>query len=117
MVPGNESADDWAALCASGIIAFNAYRLFRPALAELMDTAPPSKLELDIREIASTVEGVKSLDKCFVRKVGFEYYVDLENIAKVGHWISAKGGHRFSPKGGHWQKAFLEEKTQEKNGQ
>lgn len=93
---GYESADDWAALCASGIIAFNAYRLFRPALAELMDTAPPNKLELDIRKIASTVEGVKSLDKCFVRKVGFEYYVDLHVV--VDGNIPVREGHKIAHK-------------------
>ena len=32
---GWESADDWAALLASGLIAFNAYLLLRPAIHEL----------------------------------------------------------------------------------
>jgi divalent metal cation (Fe/Co/Zn/Cd) transporter len=31
------SADDWAALFASGFILFNAYLIFRPALGEIMD--------------------------------------------------------------------------------
>src|ERR1043166_9195534 len=35
--PGYESADDWAALFASGIIVYNAYCIFRPALGEIMD--------------------------------------------------------------------------------
>ena len=34
------SADDWAALAAAVVIAFNAYRLFLPALQEVMDAAP-----------------------------------------------------------------------------
>ena len=38
--PGYEQADDYAALCASAIIIFNAYRLFKPALFEIMDAAP-----------------------------------------------------------------------------
>uniref|UniRef100_UPI0035196214 cation diffusion facilitator family transporter n=1 Tax=Leeuwenhoekiella palythoae TaxID=573501 RepID=UPI0035196214 len=34
---GFETADDWAALFASGIILYNAYLIFRPALGEIMD--------------------------------------------------------------------------------
>src|ERR1017187_8510785 len=34
------AADDWAAMFAAVIIAFNGYRLLRPALDELMDAAP-----------------------------------------------------------------------------
>jgi cation diffusion facilitator family transporter len=91
---GFESADDYAALIASVIIAFNAYRMFRPALDEVMDVAPPPQIEERIRSIASGVPGVLGLDKCLVRKMGFEYYVDLHVIVdgnvsvKVGHLIS-----------------------------
>lgn len=91
---GFESADDYAALAASVIIAFNAYRMFRPALDEVMDVAPPPQIEERIRSIASGVPGVLGLDKCLVRKMGFEYYVDLHLIVdgnssvKVGHLIS-----------------------------
>ena len=91
---GYESADDIAALFASVIIAFNAYRMFRPALDEVMDVAPPPQIEERIRFIASGVPGVLGLDKCLVRKMGFEYYVDLHVVVdgnasvKVGHLIS-----------------------------
>ena len=34
---GYESADDWAALFASGFILYNSYHIFRPALVEIMD--------------------------------------------------------------------------------
>src|SRR5258705_10549293 len=34
---GYESADDWAALFASAFILYNSYRIFRPALGEIMD--------------------------------------------------------------------------------
>src|SRR3954468_3549538 len=37
--PGWESADDWAALFACGLIAYNGYKLLSPALHEIMDTA------------------------------------------------------------------------------
>jgi cation diffusion facilitator family transporter len=77
---GWESADDWAALLASGIIMFNAYLLIRPAVLELTDTSPGNGLGDDVRKIALTVPGVLGVDKCFVRKMGFDYYVDLHVI-------------------------------------
>lgn len=77
---GYEEADDYAALFASGIILFNAYRLWKPALLEIMDTAPSAEKIIKVREAAVKVDGVLSLDKCFVRKMGFEYYVDIHVI-------------------------------------
>lgn len=88
---GYESADDWAALLASGIIAFNAYNLFRPALAEIMDEAPPENLENDIRTTAETVDGVIEVEKCFIRKMGFDYFVDLHVI--VDGELTVREGH------------------------
>ena len=41
---GWESADDWAALLASGLIALNAYLLLRPAVQELGDALPGTQL-------------------------------------------------------------------------
>ena len=70
-------ADDWAALFASLVILVNAFRLLRPALAEVMDAAPSPALKADVRRAASAVPGVTGLDKCLVRKMGLDLYVDL----------------------------------------
>jgi cation diffusion facilitator family transporter len=78
--PGWESADAWAALAASGIIMFNAYRLLRPAVMELTDSIPDARLRQEVLEVATTVPGVRALDKCYVRKMGFDYYVDIHVI-------------------------------------
>jgi cation diffusion facilitator family transporter len=75
--PAYAAADDWAALAAATIIAFNGYRLFLPALHEVMDAAPAAAMEMDVRRIAAVVPGVAGLEKCFIRKMGFEYYVDI----------------------------------------
>jgi cation diffusion facilitator family transporter len=88
---GYESADDIAALLASGIILINAYRIFRPALDEIMDAAPSPKIEDAVRAVASQVDGVMSLEKCLVRKVGFSYYVDLH--VTVNGELSVRRGH------------------------
>lgn len=88
---GYESADDWAALFASSIIFVNAYRILRPALNEVMDAAPPADIEHRVRKAAQQVDGVLSLEKCFVRKVGFSYYVDLH--VTVDGDLSVRHGH------------------------
>ena len=93
---GYENADDWAALFASFIIFFNAYRMLKPAVAELMDTLPSPEIERNIRKVAGSVDGVLDLGKCFVRKVGFEYYVDLH--VKVNGKISVSRSHKISHK-------------------
>jgi cation diffusion facilitator family transporter len=92
--PGYEGADDFAALLAAGIIAFNAVHLLRPALAELLDAAPPKELADDVRRAAAGVSGVLGLDKCVVRKVGFDLYVDLH--VRVHGNLTVHDGHRIA---------------------
>ena len=94
--PGYETADDWAALVAAGFIFYNAYKIFRPALAEIMDEHLYDDMVSEIREIAAEVEGITHTEKCFVRKTGMKYYVDLH--ASVDANISVKEGHDLSHK-------------------
>jgi len=74
---GYEAADDVAAIVAAAIVAWNGSRLLRPALAELMDTAPDERMIEFIRDLASGVSGVRNVEKCKVRKMGYHYYVDM----------------------------------------
>ena len=89
--PGWESADDWAALVASGVIAVNALLLLRPAVQELGDALPGTRLSGEIRPIAMAVPGVIDIEKCYVRKMGFEYYVDLHVV--VDGKMPVRRGH------------------------
>ena len=75
--PGFEAADDWAAMAAACVIAWNGLKLLRPALNELMDTAPDRKIRDQIRRLAETIPGVARVEKCFVRKMGYQFYVDM----------------------------------------
>jgi cation diffusion facilitator family transporter len=74
---GYEAADDWAAIAAACVIAWNGWRLLRPALNELMDTAPDRKVRDKIHRLAETIPGVARVEKCFVRKMGYQLYVDM----------------------------------------
>jgi cation diffusion facilitator family transporter len=91
---GYESADDWAALFASGFIFYNSYLIFRPALGEIMDEHFYDDLVEDIRRISLTVDGITATEKCFIRKVGMIYHVDLH--AKVNGSISVTDGHNLA---------------------
>lgn len=88
------AADDWAALAASGILAWNGWHLLRPALGEAMDTAPPKALEEQVRDVAAAVPGVLALDQCRVRKMGLEFYVDIH--IGVDPTLSVREGHRIA---------------------
>jgi cation diffusion facilitator family transporter len=91
---GYESADDWAALFASGFILYNSYLIFRPALGEIMDEHLYDDLVEEIRTVSNKVKGVIDTEKCFIRKAGMKYHVDLHAI--VDSNISVKEGHDIS---------------------
>ena len=88
---GYEAADDWAALFASAFILYNSYLIFRPALGEIMDEHLYEDLEAQIRKIAVSVEGVIDTEKCFIRKSGMKFHIDLHAV--VDGTISVKEGH------------------------
>ncbi len=91
-----ESADDWAALFAAGFILYNSYLILRPALKEVMDEQDYDDLVKDIRHIAQQVDGILNTEKCFVRKSGMKYYVDLH--ATVNAELTVKQGHDIAHK-------------------
>lgn len=93
---GFESADDWAALFASGFILYNCYLIFRPALGEVMDEHTHDDFVDQIRLISKEVKGVIETEKCFIRKTGMKYSVDLH--ISVNGQSSVKEGHEISHK-------------------
>jgi len=88
---GWESADDWAALAASGIIITNAVLLFLPALNEIMDAAPGGDLDQSVAALARNVPGVIATEKCLIRKMGLEFVVEIH--IQVDGAISVREGH------------------------
>ena len=91
MGKGYETADDWAALLASGFILYNAYLILRPALGEIMDEHLYDDVVEEVRNISETVPGVIETEKCLVRKTGMTYHVDLHVV--VDGKISVNAGH------------------------
>lgn len=91
---GYEAADDWAALFASGFILYNSYLIFRPALGEIMDEHLYDDTVEEIRKIAVTVDGILGTEKCFVRKTGMAYHIELHAIVEAS--ITVKKGHMLA---------------------
>jgi cation diffusion facilitator family transporter len=88
------AADDWAALFAACFILYNSYRIFRPALSEVMDEQIYGDLVELIRKESNKVNGVLDTEKCHVRKAGMVYHVDLHAVV-AGH-ISVSEGHEIA---------------------
>ncbi len=74
---GYELADNYAALFASCVIAFNGIRLLKPAINELMDAQPSEELQKAIHGLARHCEGVLAVEKVLARKAGLSYLVDM----------------------------------------
>jgi cation diffusion facilitator family transporter len=92
--PGWEPADDWAALLACGLIAYNGWSLLIPAVRETMDTAPGGELRDDVMRLALGVNGVGEVEKCRIRKAGLDYYVDIH--VGVAAELTVRAGHRIA---------------------
>ena len=75
--PGWEAADDWAALVASAIILINGLLMLRGALRDLMDRVPDSAQMTEVRQLASTVPGVKAIEKLIMRRAGIHLFVEI----------------------------------------
>ena len=91
---GFESADDWAAVAAACVIAWNGVRLLRPAMNDLMDRSPNQEIIDRIRKIAETVRDVARVEKCLVRKMGYQYFVDMH--VEVDPQMTVQRSHQIA---------------------
>jgi cation diffusion facilitator family transporter len=87
-------ADAWAALFACVLIVFNGVQLFRAALNDVMDSAPPAEVEGQIRQIAGSVHDVVAIEKCRVRRSGLSLLVDIH--VEVDGDLSVRRGHEIA---------------------
>jgi cation diffusion facilitator family transporter len=74
---GWESADDWAALVASAVIAYNGLSMLVPAIHDLMDRTPGPDVMAPVRQAADGVEGVCLVEKLAIRRTGLTYDINL----------------------------------------
>jgi cation diffusion facilitator family transporter len=82
--PGWAAADDWAALLAAGVVAFNGVSMVRSALHDLMDRMPGPDVVEPVRQAAAGVPGVRAVEKLAVRRTGTTYQVSIHAQADPG---------------------------------
>lgn len=91
---GYESADDYAALFAAGIIIINVYKIARPAIGELLDEDLDPALNDKVRRLAAEISGVIEVEKCHTRKMGVLNHADLH--IWVDGSLSVTEGHTIA---------------------
>jgi cation diffusion facilitator family transporter len=95
LIAGEEwaSADDWAALVACGVIAWNGSSLLRNGLRDVLDAAAPEDIQSRIRDLAAAVPAVAGIDELRVRKSGLVYFVDIH--VEVDDHLTVRAGHEI----------------------
>lgn len=88
---GYESADGWAAIAASFLIAYNGIRFIRMSAAELMDIQPAAEILASMSNAARAVEGVEAVEKVLARKTGTSYLADMH--IEVDPALTVREGH------------------------
>ena len=94
------SADHWGAFAVGLIVIFTGLRVTRDTTLQLMDTMPDRESMAHVRDAALTVPGVRGVEKCYARKTGLQYHVDLhlevdpEITVRQSHEIATRGAHR-----------------------
>jgi cation diffusion facilitator family transporter len=91
---GFESADDWAALLACGVIGWNAIRLLRSAVRDVLDVAAPEEVHMRIRQLAEAAPGVDGVDVLRVRRSGLVLLADIH--VEVDGGLPVREGHRIA---------------------
>jgi cation diffusion facilitator family transporter len=71
------AADHYGGFAVGVIVILTGLRVVRDASMELTDTMPSDAVLRRIREFALEVPGVEGVEKCFARKTGLQYHVDI----------------------------------------
>ncbi len=87
-------ADDVAAIFAAFIVGWSGWLLLRPALSELMDKSADPQVIEQIRGIASGIEGVANVEKCFARKAGYLLFVEMH--VEVDPQMTVRRSHEIA---------------------
>lgn len=95
--PAFAQSANYAALIASAFMCYNIYHIGWPAIRELLDESVDTDMEKEIANfIRANITDVKNVNRCLVRKSGFDRLVELrllvdgEITVRLGHLIAHK---------------------------
>ena len=86
--------DDLAACLVTLLILYNAYKIIRPALDELMDRRIEDDNHQHILACIKSVDGVQAVETLIVRRSGRQYLVDVH--IEVDPGITVEAGHAIA---------------------
>ena len=90
------AADHYGGVAVGMVVILTGLRVVRDSSLELTDTMPAPEILATIRRIAIEVPKVENVEKCFARKTGLQYHVDLhievdpELTVAESHYIAHK---------------------------
>lgn len=87
-------ADHIGAFAVGLIVIASAGRVIYDSAMHLMDTMPDERSMQKIREVALSVHEVAGVEKCYARKTGLKYHVDLH--LEVDPDISVRASHEIA---------------------
>ena len=98
------AADHYGGFAVGVIVIFTGLRVTRDTGLQLMDTMPDEHMMRTIRDVAQQVPGVEGIEKCYARKTGLQYHVDLlasgdPEYASFYRWISRSRGKMTASSG------------------
>ncbi len=70
-------ADHFGGFAVGLLVMVLGLRVVRDTISQLMDTMPDAQHMAEIRAAALSVPGALGIEKCFARKTGLQYHVDL----------------------------------------
>jgi cation diffusion facilitator family transporter len=88
------AADKYGGFAVGVIVIFTGLRVVRETSLQLMDTMPGPAVTNRIRAAAKEVPGVEGIEKCYARKTGLRYHVDLH--LEVDPAISVRESHEIA---------------------
>jgi len=88
------AADHYGGLGVGIIVIFLGVRVAHETSLHLMDTMPDEASMREIRQAALTVPGALGVEKCFARKTGLQYHVDLH--LEVDPSMTVRDSHQIA---------------------
>ena len=87
-------ADRYGGFVVGLIVIAAGLRVSRDTAMQLIDTMPGEPLIAEIRSTAMSVPGVRGVEKCYARKTGLKYHVDLH--LEVDPEMSVRDSHQLA---------------------
>ena len=89
-----QQADHYGGCAVGLIVVFTGIRVVQETSLQLVDTMPDERIMSRIRRVALEVPGVEGVEKCYARKTGFQYHVDLH--LEVDPGITVRESHEIA---------------------